>query len=62
MLHIESGAALLKGVSCGLGDSVVGVAGLVDAMSFLGEVVGPVGVEVAVAAYRAELEDGFGAG
>ena len=56
------GAALLKGVSCGLGDSVVGVAGLVDAMSFLGEVVGPVGVEVAVAAYRAELEDGFGAG
>ena len=53
------GAALLKGVltrSRGLRDDVVGVAGLVDAVSFLDEVVGPVGVEVAVAAYRVEFE------
>jgi hypothetical protein len=33
----------------------------VDALVFLGEVPGPVGVEVAVADQGAEFEDGFGA-
>ena len=37
------------------------IVGLVDAAAFLGEVVAPVVVEVAVAAQRAELEHGFGA-
>jgi len=39
-----------EGTSCGLRNGVVGVAGLVDASVFLGEVVAPVRLEVAVAA------------
>jgi hypothetical protein len=42
------GAALLKGRSCRLWNRVVVVAGFVDVVSFLVEVVAPVGVEVAV--------------
>ena len=45
--------------SRGLWDDVLGVAGLVDAVTFLGEVVVPVVVEVAVAADGAEFEDGL---
>ena len=37
------------------------VVGVVVAVVFLGEVVGPVGVEVVVAGQGAEFEDGFGA-
>lgn len=47
------------GTSRGLWDDVLGVAGLVDAVTFLGEVVVPVVVEVAVAADGAEFEDGL---
>src|SRR5260221_1064626 len=36
------------------------VLGTVDALLFLGEVIGPVGVEVAVSGEGAESEDGFG--
>jgi len=57
----DSGAALLEW-SCGVWDDFVAVAGFVDAVSFLCEVVAPVGVEVAIAAEGSEFEDGFGAG
>src|SRR5664279_3771014 len=45
---------------CGLGDDTEGVAWCVDAAVFLGEVIFPVGVEVAVADHGAEFQDGFG--
>ena len=48
-------------MSCGCWNFTVEIVGLVDAAAFLGEVVAPVVVEVAVAAQRAELEHGFGA-
>jgi hypothetical protein len=57
----QLGAALLEW-SCGVRDDFVAVAGFVDAVSFLCEVVAPVGVEVAIAAEGSEFEDGFGAG
>src|SRR5664280_3486187 len=48
------------GASRRVRNDVAGVAGLVDAVAFLGEVVAPVVFEVAVAAKRAEPEDGLG--
>src|SRR5664280_2280553 len=45
------------GASRRVRNDVAGVAGLVDAVAFLGEVVAPVVFEVAVAAKRAEPED-----
>ena len=53
------GVALVGGTSGGLRDFVVGVAGLMDALPFSGEVVVPVLVEVAVAVDGSEFEDGF---
>src|SRR5664280_2525516 len=50
------------GTSRCLWDDVLGVAGLVDAVTFLGEVVAPVVVEVAVAGDGAQFEDGLCAG
>src|ERR1035437_949138 len=47
---IRYGCGSSEGTSCGLRNSVVDVAGLVDASLFLVEVVAPVGLEVAVAA------------
>jgi hypothetical protein len=47
--RFEWGAAPLEGLR-GLGDDAAGVAGLVEAVPFLVEVVAPVGVEVAVGA------------
>jgi len=55
------GAALLEGRSCWAGGDLVGVACVVDAVVFLGEVVAPVLFEVAVGADRSELEDRFSA-
>jgi len=49
-------------LSGGLRDRAGGVAFQVDAAVFLGQVVAPIFVEVAVADNGAELEDGFGAG
>ena len=43
------------------GDDTAKVAIVVDALLFLGQVPGPVLVEVAVAGHGAEFEDGFGA-
>src|SRR5215207_5911790 len=54
------GCSAFEGSSSGGGDEPVGVARLVHSLPFLGEVVGPVGLEVAVAAQGAELEDGLG--
>ena len=48
--------------SCDARDNVIVVAGFVDVVSFLGEVVVPVRVEVTVGFDGAEFEDGFGAG
>src|SRR5664280_3226499 len=50
------------GTSRCLWEDVLGVAGLVDAVTFLGEVVAPVVVEVAVAGDGAQFEDGLCAG
>src|SRR6266487_1986974 len=55
------GCGSSEGASCRLGDDVAGVTGFVDAVLFLGEVVAPVFVEVAVGGDGAEFEDGFGA-
>ena len=50
-----------EGTSCGLGDEIVSVAGLVDALLLLAEVVTLEGLEVAVAGWGPELKDCFGA-
>src|SRR6266487_1615318 len=55
------GCGSSEGALCRLGDDVAGVTGFVDAVLFLGEVVAPVFVEVAVGVDGAEFEDGFGA-
>jgi Metal-sensitive transcriptional repressor len=47
---ISKGCGSRGGTSCRDRDEPVGVAGFVDSVLFLGEVVAPVGVEVAVAA------------
>ena len=58
---ISHGCGSSEGTLCGLRNGVVGVAGLVDALLFLGEVVTPVGVEVVVAVECPQFEDCFGA-
>src|SRR6266702_4179528 len=55
------GCGSSEGATCRLGDDVAGVTGFVYAVLFLGEVVAPVFVEVAVGGDGAEFEDGFGA-
>src|SRR5215210_8631656 len=55
------GCSASEGGSSG-GDDAVGVACCVHPLLLLGQVVGPVVVEVAVAAERPELEDRLGAG
>src|SRR5436190_9193251 len=55
------GCSASQGWSSG-GNDAVGVACCVHSLLLLGQVVGPVVVEVAVAAERAELEDRLGAG
>ena len=65
--HSTIGRVLKKRNGCGssggtsrcLWDDVLGVVGLVDAVAFLGEVVAPVVVEVAVAGDGAQFEDGL---
>src|SRR5664279_1140899 len=47
---------------CGCRDDAKGVAGRVNAAVFLGEVEGPVLVEVAIGDQRAECQDRLGAG
>jgi hypothetical protein len=59
---ISVGCGSSGGTSRCLWDDVLGVAGLVDAVTFLGEVVAPVVVEVAVAGDGAQFEDGLCAG
>src|SRR5450759_349297 len=57
---VSIGCGSSGGASRRVRNDVAGVAGLVDAVAFLGEVVAPVVFEVAVAAKRAEPEDGLG--
>src|SRR2546423_1917054 len=57
----RKGVALLRDGGSGFWDGVVGVASFVDALVFLIDVVGPVGVEVAVRGQGTEFEDGLGA-